>query len=100
MKRFAKALISIVLGGILLQVAFSHFGFRQTIVSIRQARPSFLVLGVALMVSDYLLRGARWRIWERSLSYWDSLRLVLIGFMGNNVLPARLSELRSCTAPC
>ena len=45
------------------------------------------------MAWGYLLRGARWRIWERGLTYWDSLGLVLIGFMGNNVLPARLGEL-------
>jgi len=49
------------------------------------------------MVVAYLLRGARWRIWERNLTYWDSLRLILIGFMGNNVLPARLGEILART---
>jgi len=100
MKRFAKAAISIVFGGILLHVVLSHCGLRQTIASILQSRPNFLLLGVVLMVSGYLVRAARWRIWERSLSYWDSLRLILIGFMGNNILPARLGEvLRAhCTA--
>jgi dolichyl-phosphate beta-glucosyltransferase len=60
--------------------------------SIRQARSGLVILGVALMVCAYGLRGARWRIWERSLRYWDSLRLILIGCMGNNVGPARLGE--------
>jgi dolichyl-phosphate beta-glucosyltransferase len=60
--------------------------------SIRQAHSGLLILGLALIVCAYLLRGARWRIWERRVSYWDSLRLILIGFMGNNVLPARLGE--------
>lgn len=101
MKRIARTAISIVVGGILLYQVLSHFGTRQTIASIRQSRPNFLLLGAALMVSAYLLRAARWLVWERSLSYWNSLRLILIGFMGNNVLPARLGEvLRAhCTSP-
>jgi hypothetical protein len=45
-----------------------------------------------MMAAD-LLRGWRWRIWQRSLSYWNSLRVILIGFMGNNILPARLGEI-------
>jgi dolichyl-phosphate beta-glucosyltransferase len=61
--------------------------------SVRQAHSSLLILGLALMVVAYLLRGARWCIWKQSLSYWNSLRLILIGFMGNNVLPARLGEI-------
>jgi uncharacterized protein (TIRG00374 family) len=44
------------------------------------------------MVIAYIFRAARWQIWERSLSCWDSFRVILIGFMGNNVLPARLGE--------
>jgi dolichyl-phosphate beta-glucosyltransferase len=70
-----------------------HFDMRQTMASVRSAQLGPLSIGVVLMVIAYLLRGLRWRIWERSLSYWDSLRLILIGFMGNNVLPARLGEI-------
>ena len=66
------------------------FGARLYLCSTRSRAP---FARPTLMVAAYLLRGARWRIWERGLSYWDSLRLVLIGFMGNNVLPARLGEI-------
>lgn len=101
MKNLAKAAISFVIGGILLYLVFSHFGLRETTASIRQSRPCFLLSGIVLMVCSYLIRAARWRIWERSLSYWNSLRLILIGFMGNNVLPARLGEIlrAHCTSP-
>ena len=92
MKRLTEFALSLVLGGLLLFVLFRHFDLRQTMESIRRAHSGLLILGLALMVVAYLLRGARWQIWERSLSYWDSLRLILIGFMGNNVLPARLGE--------
>jgi dolichyl-phosphate beta-glucosyltransferase len=101
MKRLIKAAVPMILGGSLLCVVLAHFGLRATMVSIHKARPIFLSLGIALMVSAYFLRAARWLIWERSLSYWNSFRLILIGFMGNNVFPARLGEfLRAhCTAP-
>lgn len=92
MKRFVEAAVSIILGGTLLYVALSHFGLSETMASKRKVRPLLLLFGSVLMVSSYLLRAARWLIWERSLDYWNSLRLLLIGFMGNNVLPARLGE--------
>jgi dolichyl-phosphate beta-glucosyltransferase len=85
--------MSLAVGGLIVYLLLRHFDMRQTMVSVRQAHPGLLVLGVALMVVAYLVRGARWQIWERSLSYWDSLRLILIGFMGNNVLPSRLGEI-------
>lgn len=93
MKRFAQFAVSVVVGGLLLHAVLRQFDLRQTGAALRQAHPNLLILGLALMIVAYLLRGARWRIWESSLSYWDSLRLILIGFMGNNVLPARLGEI-------
>jgi len=93
MKRFAKTIGSLAIAGFLLYVALWHFDLPAALVAVRGARFDALALGIALMVAAYLLRAARWRIWERSLTYWDSLRLILIGFMGNNVLPARLGEI-------
>ena len=93
MKRFIHFVTSLVIAGLILFAVLWRFNLRETLALTRQARVIALMLGVALMVVAYLLRGARWQIWEPSLSYWDSLRLVLIGFMGNNVLPARLGEI-------
>src|SRR5439155_21051717 len=94
MKRLAwRSIASLIFSGLILYALLRQFDVTRTMLSVREARPTLLLLGVALMVLAYLLRAARWRIWERSLTYWDSLRLILIGFMGNNVLPARLGEL-------
>ncbi len=100
MKRFTQFIISLIFSGLFLYALFSQFDLRQTMLSVRRAQPSLLIIGIILMVMDYLLRGARWRIWERSLSYWGSFQLILIGLMGNNVLPARLGEIlrAHCTA--
>jgi dolichyl-phosphate beta-glucosyltransferase len=93
MKRLAELVISLVIVGLILHAVLWRFDLRQTMASVRQAHLGLLILGASLMAVAYLVRGARWRIWERSLSYWDSLRLILIGFMGNNILPARLGEI-------
>ncbi len=100
MKRFAQFAIAFAVSGCILYALFGQFDPAETMASVWQARPSLLMLGIMFMIAAYLFRGARWRIWERSLSYWDSLRLILIGFMGNNVLPARLGEIlrAHCTA--
>ncbi len=92
MKRAAQFILSLVFGGLILKLVLRQFDLHQVMGAFRQAHPGVLILGVALMIAGYLVRGERWRIWEHSLSYWDSLRLILIGFMGNNVLPARLGE--------
>jgi dolichyl-phosphate beta-glucosyltransferase len=92
MKRLTEFVISLLLAGLIIYALFRHFDVRLTMESVRHARASALMLGAGLMAAAYLLRGARWRIWERSLTYWNSLRLILIGFMGNNVLPGRLGE--------
>jgi dolichyl-phosphate beta-glucosyltransferase len=93
MKRLGQFILSLTFSGLILYALLSRFDLGRLIASACRAHLSPLILGVALMVVAYLLRGARWRIWERSLSYWDSLRLILIGFMGNNVLPSRLGEI-------
>jgi len=91
--RYIKYIFAIILGTTLLSLALSHSGLPDTIASMQEARPRFLFLGALLMILSYFLRSARWPIWERSLSYWNSFRLILIGFMGNNLLPARLGEM-------
>lgn len=93
MKRLTEVAISLIIVGLVLHAVLLRFDLRQTMVSVRQAHLNLLILGASLMAVAYLVRAARWQIWERSLSYWDSLRLILIGFMGNNILPARLGEI-------
>jgi glycosyltransferase 2 family protein len=72
----------------------------------RQDRPTFpepseavppLLLGLALYAAATLARGERWqRILERAsilAGRDDSYRLTAVGYMGNNVLPARSGDL-------
>jgi dolichyl-phosphate beta-glucosyltransferase len=92
MKRLAKFVLPLVVTAIIVRAMWQFFDVPQTLELVRGAHRDVWLLGVLCMGLAYLLRGARWRMWERELTYWDSLGLVLIGFMGNNVLPARLGE--------
>lgn len=90
-----KFVISIVISVLLLYLTFQFFDIRQTVSVIKirgAAHPQELVAGLALIVVAYMVRGLRWIIWERDLSYGESFRLILVGFMGNNIFPARLGE--------
>ena len=93
MKRAVQFAVSLVFGGLVLFAVLRQFHLPEAVSAVRNARPWLLAIGISLMVVAYLLRAARWRIWEDSLSYSDSLSLILIGFMGNNVLPARFGEI-------
>jgi hypothetical protein len=81
-RRLEEAVVSLVLTGLIFYALLRHFDLRQTMEAVRHAHANLLILGGSLMVIAYLLRAARWRIWEGSLSYWNSLRLILIGFHG------------------
>ena len=60
------------------------------------ARPAWLALAVAAIVGDLLLRAVRWQVLIRPIRAVPFRRLtayMLVGYLANNVLPARLGEL-------
>jgi dolichyl-phosphate beta-glucosyltransferase len=98
----AKFIGSLTVGTALLLLTLKYFNLAETMLAIHNASAEKLSLALALLVLAYFLRGRRWMIWEPGLKYWDSFKLILVGFMGNNVLPARLGELlrAHCAASC
>ncbi len=99
-KPLFRFILSILISLLLLYYVLRHFDLDTTLLVIQQASPAYLFLSLVLLIIAYLIRGYRWMIWEKDLKYWDSFRLILIGFMGNNLFPARLGELlrAHCTA--
>ena len=91
-RRIVEFAISFALAVLILFALFRHFDLHQTAESLRKARPGLLIIAVLLMATADLLRGWRWRIWQRSLTFWHSVQVIQIGFMGNNILPGRLGE--------
>jgi dolichyl-phosphate beta-glucosyltransferase len=92
-KNFLKFIISIAVGIGLLFLTLKYFDLVKIVAAIKDARMDYLLIALFLMVLAYLLRGRRWMIWEPGLTFWSSFKIILIGFMGNNILPARLGEI-------
>jgi|GEM_PF-80799 len=91
-KERVKFLLSLAIGLALLYLTLRYIDLGRTLAAIGRARTDKLGWALALLVAAYLLRGRRWTIWEPGLSWWESFKIILVGFMGNNVLPARLGE--------
>ena len=81
------ACIFLVLRGVDLQKTADLLG---------SARPAWLALAVAAIIGDLLFRAVRWQVLIRPIRAVPFRRLtayMLVGYLANNVLPARLGEL-------
>jgi uncharacterized protein (TIRG00374 family) len=81
------ACIFLVLRGVDLQKTADLLG---------SARPAWLALAVAAIIGDLMFRAVRWQILIRPIRAVPFRRLtayMLVGYLANNVLPARLGEL-------
>ena len=64
--------------------------------ALRAAQPGWLLVLVAFVILDLLNRAFRWRVLLAPIgrvAYRDSLAALLVGYLANNVLPARLGEI-------
>ena len=64
--------------------------------TLRGARPQWVALLLAFVVADVLLRAVRWRVLLAPLApvpLRATLGSLLVGYLANNVLPARLGEI-------
>lgn len=78
-----------------LYIAFSDLDWKTLLNHISEVNLTWVVATIGLAITSYLLRAARWIILfpERSLSFGNSYRVLVLGFFMNNVLPARAGEL-------
>ena len=63
--------------------------------SLKDVNVALLITSTAIYISTYYFRGIRWRmmlIKVKKISIWKMTKYVIIGFMTNNILPARLGE--------
>ncbi len=88
-------LIAFVFSGAFLFLALRGIDWQEALDTARQAQVEFLIAGSALGSFVYFLRGLRWRV-LLSAERWLPARTVfwatMIGYLGNNFLPARAGE--------
>ncbi|MDY6855216.1 MAG: lysylphosphatidylglycerol synthase transmembrane domain-containing protein [Thermodesulfobacteriota bacterium] len=90
-----KTLIGILVSLIFLFLAFRNVSFKELFDSLQKANYIYLIPAIALVYLSMWLRAIRWKyLFEpikevRMSSLFSSL---MIGFMANNILPARIGE--------
>ncbi len=91
-----SALIGVVVSVVLLWWTLRDVSFGEVWEHLREVRPALLVLTVALATATFPLRAVRWRYLLRlegeTLPLAPLWHAAAIGFMANNVLPARAGE--------
>jgi len=63
---------------------------------LRRARPEWIALLFAFVTADVIMRAVRWRVLLAPLAdvpFRATLSSLLVGYLANNVLPARLGEI-------
>lgn len=78
-----------------LVLLFRKIDFRQLFVALRAVDYIFIVLAVLFTFASYFLRAVRWKyllISEKTIPLASLYPATIIGYMANNLLPARLGE--------
>ncbi len=90
--------------GILLSIVFAGLAFygidwRKTGLALRAVQWSYLVVAFALMWAGFAWRTVRWkrlldvgRAPDDAIRFGDCFSVMTVGYMANNVLPARIGE--------
>lgn len=96
MKLDWKAILGIVITIVLLWLALRDVPFSDVWVRIRGGHMGLLLAAVAVATTGFLVRALRWKVLLHPLRPDVPLRsrfgAVSVGFMANNLLPARVGE--------
>ncbi len=78
-----------------LYLAFRGVEWELLLAHLKGLRVGPLILAVVLTIISYILRSARWPhlFPDPRMSFLSSLRVLILGFFMNNILPARAGEL-------
>jgi len=91
-----KIFVGIAFSGVFLYLALQHIEWNEFSTALKGARYSYLVPVIALSLFGHYLRAYRWSFMLRHVKKIGTPRLfsaTMIGYMANNLLPARLGEL-------
>jgi uncharacterized protein (TIRG00374 family) len=90
-----KVWLGVAVSAVLLWVAVRGVSLDEVVQQLRQVRPVWLVAVLASIFVRFWLTAIRWQLLLRPVKRVGVHRLfaiTMIGFMANNVLPARLGE--------
>jgi hypothetical protein len=93
MKRWILILLGLIISAVALYFSFRNTNLAAVGAAFRDARYEYAVLGALLLVVGTFVRGLRWRVLTgKRLTFADAFWLWNIGFLFNDLLPAKLGE--------
>lgn len=95
MKQVLRVFVPWAITAIALFLAFRGINWNDLIAHIKTAHFEWLALALFITLLSYILRARRWQyLFPTScLGFFNSARVLILGFFMNNVLPARTGEL-------
>jgi len=97
--RSGRAIFGLTVSVISLALVFSQVDLKESAEILRSASWSWIAVMMVFQAIDVLLRALRWQrlvLPIKHVAYPPMLGYLLIGYLANNVLPARLGELVRC----
>lgn len=94
-KSFRKQLLGLVLTVFFLVLVIVNLKFEQVGEAFSQANYLYLLPAITITFLAYFVRAWRWQIIlepTKPISFQTSYSIMMIGFMANNLLPARIGE--------
>ena len=95
LKSVAKPLIGLAITVFFLALMISNLKFQDVGAAFGQANYYYLIPAISITLVAYLVRAWRWQYIlkpTKPISYKTSYSIMMIGFMANNLLPARMGE--------
>jgi uncharacterized protein (TIRG00374 family) len=92
----ARAVLGIAISVVALALVVRSVDLGAAWEALRRADPRWLLLLAAFIAADVVMRGVRWRVLLRPVAavpLRTTLGSLLVGYLANNVLPARLGEI-------
>ncbi|MFX1520185.1 MAG: lysylphosphatidylglycerol synthase transmembrane domain-containing protein [Promethearchaeota archaeon] len=96
MKQYLRQILLFLLGIAIIIALVTFVGFEQIISSIKSVNIVFFTIAVVLQILLFFVRGGRWKfnlkVLERDLCISKSTSLIMVGWVANSFLPARLGD--------
>lgn len=94
-RKHTLTLIGLAVSCIAIGWLVSHFDLGQVVSTLAQADLRFLLPLPLILIASFALRTQRWRLvveHEPPVRWWSGFRALMIGYLLNNVLPARAGD--------
>lgn len=91
-----KTFLTILISGVFLTLAVWNFNSREFMNAVGNMNPLYFFPALSFYLLSFLFRTIRWRVMLRSvkpITHRSVFSYIVIGYMANNLLPARLGEI-------